>query len=121
LLRACLAALALACCWPGNAEAENLVFRNDCTAPVVVQAVVVFRGTIRRDKPYLLNPGDMTPAIALPGDKVITVYEARVPNRILFQGAIAAGRKDLFFGVVPDALPGRVRLDLRRMPPPLGP
>jgi hypothetical protein len=105
-------------CWPAGARAENLVFRNDCSAPVVVQAVVVFRGAIRRDKPYLLNPGDMTPPIAFPGDKVINVYEARVPNRILFQGAIPASRKDLFFSVLPDVLPGRVRLELRRMPPP---
>jgi hypothetical protein len=116
LLRTCLLAAGVLCCWPAGARAENLVFRNTCPVPVVVQAVVVYRGAIRRDKPYVLKPGDMTPSLALPGDKVITVYEATIPNRVLFQGAVASGRKDRFFDIAPDVLPGRVRLDLRRVP-----
>jgi hypothetical protein len=100
MLRPCLFALALVCCLPAALQAESLYFRNDCSAPVVVQAVFVFRGIIRRDKPYLLNPGDTTPAIALPGDKIITVCEAKAPNRVLFQGPIRTGGRDALFGVV---------------------
>jgi hypothetical protein len=102
---------------PGLASAETLAFRNECTAPMVVQAVSIGPGGIvRRDRPYLLNPGDATPGIALPGDKIITIYDARVPNRVLFQGVIPAGKEERF-GVVPDRLPGRVRLEPRPAPP----
>jgi hypothetical protein len=54
----------------------------------------------------------------LPGDKVITIYDARIPGRVVFQGAQPAGRVDLILGVVPDALPGRVRIELRGARPP---
>jgi hypothetical protein len=108
----------LACGVPAVARAENLVFRNECGAPVVVQAVSVFRGRVFRDRPYLLNPGDATPAVAIPGDKIITVYDAKVPNRILFRDAIPGGRADLHFGILPDAVPGRARIELRRPPAP---
>jgi hypothetical protein len=114
-----LAAALIVCVFPAVAPAEGLIFRNECPAPVVVQAVSIGpRGFIRRDRPYLLNPGDATPAIALPGDKIITVYDARVPNRVLFQGGIPAGRADMNFGVVPHRLPGRVHIELRRTPVP---
>jgi len=85
------------------ASAETLVFRNDCKAPVVVQVVSVFRGVFRRDRPYLLHPGDITkPGVALIGDKVITIYDAKVPNRILYQGAVPSSSLDRHFSIVPD-------------------
>src|SRR5205823_13152521 len=86
----CLAAVLACGLLPGAAGAEALAFRNECKAPVVVQAVSVFRGRVFRDKPYLLNRGHVTPNIVLPGDKVITVYDAKVPNRELFKGALPA-------------------------------
>lgn len=105
--------------WPTAGRAENLIFRNECTAPVVVQAVSVFRGRVFRDRPYLLNPGDATPAVGIPGDKIITVYDAKVPNRVLFRDAIPAGRADLHFGILPDAVPGKARIEIRRPPAPM--
>jgi hypothetical protein len=101
---------------PGAAAAETLAFRNECKAPVVVQAVSVFRGRVFRDKPYLLNPGDATPGIVLPGDKVITVYDAKVPNRVLFQGALSASPVDQRYGIVPDSPPPKVRMEPRKAP-----
>jgi hypothetical protein len=114
-LRACLPAV-LVCLLPGGAAAEALAFRNECKAPVVVQAVSVFRGRVFRDKPYLLNPGDTSPNIVLPGDKVITVYDAKVPNRVLFQGALPASPVDQRYGIVPDVPPPKVRMEPRKGP-----
>jgi hypothetical protein len=109
-----LLALLILCLLPCLVQAETLEFRNDCKAPVVVQAVSVFRGVLRRDRPYLLNPGDKTPGITMLGDKVITVYNARIPNQILFQGAIPSGMVDLSFSILPD-LPGpKVRMEQQR-------
>ncbi len=83
---ALLAVLLVGCC-PLCARAETLTFRNECDAAVVVQLASVHRGVFCRDRPYLLRPGDATtPGIVLPGDKVITVYDAKVPNRVLYQG-----------------------------------
>jgi hypothetical protein len=111
--RPCLPAV-LVCLLPGAAQAEVLAFRNECKAPVVVQAVSVFRGRVFRDKPYLLNPGDVSPNIVLPGDKVITVYDAKVPNRVLFQGALPASLVDQRYGIVPDTPPPKVRMEPRK-------
>ncbi len=121
-LRPCLPAV-LVCLLPGAAQAEVLAFRNECKAPVVVQAVSIFRGRVFRDKPYLLTPGDITPNIVLPGDKVITVYDARVPNRELFKGALPASPVNQAYGIVPDVPPPKVRMEPRKMsgPTPGGP
>jgi hypothetical protein len=114
--RPCLLAVLLACFWPAEAPAQGLRFTNHCTAPVVVQAVCIVPGGVRRDRPYLLKPGEHTPPLLLPGDKIITVYDARVPNRVLFQGALPAGAGGMHFAVLPHVLPGRVRMEL--VPPP---
>jgi hypothetical protein len=111
-----LLAVLIVCSVPALANAESLYFRNECKYPVVVQGVSIVRGVLRRDRPYMLKPGDSTPGIMLPGDKIITVYDAKVPNRVLFQGAISAGAKDQYFGIVPDKMPPRVRME-RRQPP----
>jgi hypothetical protein len=89
---------------------QAVAFRNECHAPVIVHAVSVFGGMLQRDRPYLLRSGDVTPRIVLPGDKVITVYDAQVPNRVLFQGALPASSVDLRFGILPDVPAPRVRL-----------
>jgi hypothetical protein len=118
LLRPCLPAVLIVGLLPAAAFPETFVFRNECGAPVVVQAVSVFRGRVFRGRPSLLNPTDVSPGVNLPGDKLITVYDARIPNRILFRGAVPAGAADVFFGVVPDVVPGRVRVETRRVLPP---
>jgi hypothetical protein len=106
---------------PGAASAEVLAFRNECPGPLVIQAVSVFRGKVFRDKPYLLKAGDTTPNIVLPGDKVITVYDAKVPNRVLFQGALPASLVNQAYGIVPDRPPPKVRMERRKVPGMPGP
>lgn len=116
--RLVLPAVLILCLAPTGASAQSYNFRNECNAPVVVQAVAVVRGVVRRDRPHLIKPGDATPAIPSIGDTVITVYDAKVPNRVLFQGALPMTARNLFFGITPDALPGRVQMEPRKPPPP---
>jgi hypothetical protein len=115
-LASCLLAVLIVCAGARPAAAQALQFRNECNAPVVVQAVSVFRGVLRRDRPYLLKPGDVTPGILLPGDKVITVYDAKVPTRVLFQGTVPGGAGDMHFSILPNG--PRVRVQLRPPPQP---
>jgi hypothetical protein len=91
-----LAAVLLA---PGLSRGESLWFRNDTTVPIVVQGACVVRGALVRGRPYLVNPGEKSPAIKLPGDKVITIYEAKVPNRMLYQEVITGGTDDQLISV----------------------
>jgi hypothetical protein len=96
---------------PSLSFGENLVFRNETARPVVVHAMSVFHGVLRRERPHLLHPHDLTPPIALPGAKLITIFDARIPNRILFQGSLPAGHGDLLFRILPDSPAPRVRLE----------
>jgi hypothetical protein len=102
---------------PAGARAEALLFRNDTKAAIIVQAACVVRGVLRRDRPYLLKPGDSTPGVTLPGNKVITVYDGLRPNKVIFQGAIPGGATDQAFIVNPDPA-GGVKLELLPMPAP---
>jgi hypothetical protein len=99
--------------------AQNVIFRNECRASVIVQSAVVVRGVIRRERPYLLNANAVAPKIALDTDKIITVYDAANPNRVLFQGPLMASPMDLYFSIVPDVVPNKVRM-VRRPPPTAG-
>jgi hypothetical protein len=105
----------LLCAAPTGAQAESLVFRNDTKEPLIVQAACVVRGVLKRDRPYLLKPGDSTPGIVMPGNKVITVYDGLRPNKVVFKGAIPGGANDQAFNVSPDPT-GGVKLDLAPMP-----
>jgi hypothetical protein len=102
---------------PTGARAETLLFRNDTKAPIIVQAACVVRGVLRRDRPYLLKPGDSTPGVTMPGNKVITVYDGQRPNKVLFRGAIPGGPTDQAFTVGPDPT-GGVQLEPLPMPGP---
>jgi hypothetical protein len=94
-----------------QASAQTLIVRNDASAPVVVQAVSVCRGVYRRDRPYLLRPGDVsTPGITLPGDKIITVYDATIPNRVLFHGSLPACPRNQYFRLLPDGPHPQLRM-----------
>jgi hypothetical protein len=97
----------------GLARADSLQFRNDTSAPLIVQGASIAAGNrLVRDRPYLLNPTDQTPGIVLPGNKIITITEAKVPNRVLFQGVIPAGTEDQVFSIKSDG--PRVKLEKQR-------
>jgi hypothetical protein len=97
----------------GLASADSLQIRNETSITVVVQGASVVRGALVRDRPYLLNPTDKTPALVLPGNKVITIYEAKVPNRVLFQGVVPAAADDQVFTIQVDG----TRLKLEKVKP----
>ena len=109
-----LAALSLVLLAPALARAEMLQFRNDTTIPIVIQSVSVFKGTVLRDSARLLNPNDKTPAIALPGDKIITILDARAPGRILFRGAVPASADDQMFSIQVDARGPALKIEKQR-------
>jgi hypothetical protein len=85
--------LALLCLLPASASAETLTFINDTKSPVVVQLAIEVRGAVRRDRPYQIAPGEKAP-IMLSGDKLVNIYDARQPNRPLYQGTIPASTED---------------------------
>jgi hypothetical protein len=109
-----LAAVALLALLPASLRAETLTFRNDTNAPVVIQGSYVVRGTVRRDTPQLVQPG-ASARIILPGNKLITVYDARLPSRTLFQDTIQAGTNDQSFSLKEDTAPGKVKMEQLRM------
>jgi hypothetical protein len=105
-----LAALATFALLPAGLRAETLVFRNDTNAPLVIQGACVINGRLRHDQPIAMAPGAVA-RIVLPGNKLITVYHAKLPNRILFQGTIQEGKEDLFFSMQPDPVIGKVKME----------
>jgi hypothetical protein len=110
LLAVVLVALAAA-----PASAESVTVRNDTRTSLVVQGASLVGGRLVRDRAHLVRAGDSTPAIALPGDKVITIYDPRAPNRAIGQGIVPAGPADQTYRIVPDG--GGVRLERDRPPP----
>jgi hypothetical protein len=96
----------------GPALAETILVKNKTPLPVVVQGTTVIRGQLVRDRAHLVQPGDVTPPIILPGNKVLTVFDARNANRILVQVPIQASMDDIALEVVPDTTsPSGLRLD----------
>jgi hypothetical protein len=106
-----LLAVLVVCLAPALARAETMVFRNECRVPVVIHTTYVFRGKLCRNKPYLLRFGDCTPKIRIAGPMEVYVFDGRVPNRMLFKGAVRDGRKPLYFSVAPvPRNPARVQM-----------
>jgi hypothetical protein len=95
---------------PASLRAETLTFRNDTNTPVVIQGSYVDRGTVRRDTPQLVQPGASV-RVVLPGNKLITVYDAKLPSRTLFQDTIQAGNADQSFSVKESSTPSKVKME----------
>jgi hypothetical protein len=93
-----------------SASAEKLTFRNQSSNPVIVQVAGIYRGVFRRDRPHLLQPGETTPLILVPGDKILTLFDAKMPNRILCQSALPSSSLDRRFLILPELTTSRVRL-----------
>jgi hypothetical protein len=113
-----MALLALA---PAPGRTETIALRNDTRTAVRVDASSVFAGRVFRTRQILLNPKAATvPGIMLPGDKIITIRDANVPTRILFQGTIPVGTADQGFLIQTDVSP-RVKLMPTSFPLPPAP
>jgi hypothetical protein len=91
---------------PGLAPAQNgaVVLRNDTPITVVVSVSTVVGGRILRGRPQFLKPKLSLP-FALPGNKAVTLYDARFPTRALYTGIIPASPLNLSFSIQPDVPP----------------
>jgi hypothetical protein len=107
---ATLFALALMVLVPMTASAETITFVNETKATVVIQCSTVVRGRVVRDRPYTLKPGDKV-LVALPGDKLVHVYDALRPALVLFKGTIGASLVDQGFTLQPDAATGKMTME----------
>jgi hypothetical protein len=93
-----LVALALL---PGGLAAETVNVLNDTKAAVVVQCAYVVNGKVIRDKPIPLKSGATAPLNTLPGIKLIAVYDASRPDRVLHQSTIPASKTDQSYVISP--------------------
>lgn len=112
-----LASLAALLVMPAFAAAEALAFRNDTSFAVVVQAAHQVQGNVQRDRPHLLQPNEGC-RIVLPGTKLISIYNARMPNHVLHQATFPAGTEDLYFSIRFDAAQGKVIIERVKPPQP---
>jgi hypothetical protein len=101
-------ALALLLLAPAWAAAETLYIKNDLKGSVIVQSCCVVRGRVVRNKPITLKPGE-TAAIVLPGNKLITIQDARL-LRSLYQATITASVKDQSFDLKLDSKVQRLKM-----------
>jgi hypothetical protein len=113
LLSLTVAAVGLVALLPAVGAAETLTFQNDTKAALVIQGACIVRGQLRSDQPITMLPGGKA-RINLPGNKLITIYHARLPNRPLYQGTIQGGNDDQFFSIQPDPVLGRVKLEQKK-------
>jgi hypothetical protein len=102
---------------PSTSRAQAVYFRNDTTVTLTIYASCVFRGVVMRATPVQLQPKKLSPALKLPGTKVIDILDARYPGRILYRGTIPATDEDRYFSILPDQQAPRLRLV--RLPPPM--
>jgi hypothetical protein len=70
----------------GSVRAAGIGFKNDLKIPIIVQGASFENNVIRRGQPLLIYPGKTVWDLNLkPGNRFITIYDARQPTRILFQ------------------------------------
>jgi hypothetical protein len=124
LRKACLGLLALAVlgAFPAAASADGLGFRNDLTIPIIVQGESVVSNVLRRGQPLVISPGKVAWDTNLkPCDRWISVYDARMPSRVLLRRyLIRFPGGDVPYAVMPLAVPPtafpRVKLTPLPMP-----
>jgi hypothetical protein len=114
--------------WSPAAEAASLHFRNETSMPVIVRGANIVNRTVRLGQPHLVQPGETcSDPILFPGNKLITIYDAKQPSRLLYQGTIPCAGTDQFFAIQvaeprPDApksqKPAPPEVKLEPVPPP---
>jgi hypothetical protein len=111
---AALLGVLFVCLTPAAVRAEQVMFRNECASPVVVQTATVKGGVVRRDQPILLRSGECTPKIKTDVDRLVMVYDGKA-NRMLFRDVLKASKKELYYSIKFDPRrPGRVQLILQQ-------
>jgi hypothetical protein len=95
---------------PAAANAAGIGFRNDLNVRVIVQGASYLNNVVRRGQPLVIDPGKTLWDTNLPvGDRVIIIYSAQLPNRILHREVVPFQGQDLMLYVQP-AMGGRVRI-----------
>lgn len=116
-LRSAVLALAALFGVAAAGRAETLYFQNKTDVALIIQGQAIVGGRVVTDRPVVLQPGDKA-KVALDGNKIITVREARPPNRILLEKRIPAGPRDTYYYIQADP-PLRVKLEeITPFPPP---
>jgi hypothetical protein len=101
---------------PSAADAAWLGYKNNTTAVVVIQAadVVVVNGQVKQIRPgkaHALYPGEVAwDPITAPGPRLISVYDPKLNNRLVYQDRVDCNKNDIFLSlqlVQPPQLPGR--------------
>ncbi|MBV9121784.1 MAG: hypothetical protein JO112_00310 [Planctomycetes bacterium] len=78
------------------ARAGWLGFRNDTESPLLIQ----INNVDRSGKAQLLYPGEVAwTCVVQPAPKVIRIYQAKLPRRLLREDKVFCGQEDLFFSV----------------------
>jgi len=94
---------------PGFVTAETIEVRNDTKATIIIQTACIVNDNVRRERPVTLRTGAKI-SIKLHGNKLITVYDASMPNRVLHQSTIASSKEDGTYSLQPDTKTGRLQL-----------
>jgi hypothetical protein len=101
---------------PASVEAASLGYRNDLNVPIVIQTVFVVNNQVRKGKPLVLLPGEVTLDPVTPtGARRIAINGARRPNPLLFQDDITV-KADIFFSVQIDNKTSKVKLVPTELP-----
>jgi hypothetical protein len=101
---------------PAWADAAWLGYKNNTNTVVIIQAtdVVVVNGQARQgrsSKAHTLYPGEVAwDPIAAAGQRVISVYDPKANNKLLFQDKVDCNKNDIFLSlqlVQPPAVRGQ--------------
>lgn len=92
---------------PQTARAAWLGYRNNTTAPVVIQSAIVVNNQLRWGKPHTLFPGEVAwDAAPAPGTRIIGVFDPKRNNRLVYQDSVNVTTTDIFLSlqmIVPPA------------------
>jgi hypothetical protein len=111
-LRAALCCVLLA---PASARAGSITIKNETKIPLIVQATTIAPLFVR-DRPYLLKPGESTAGITLPGNKTVYIFHTGAGNRLLGRPMVSASPDNLYFAIIADTPPPKLKLDARPTP-----
>jgi hypothetical protein len=116
-----LAGVGIVFCSSG-AEAASIGFHNHLKKNIYVEAVSIVRNKVLRDRPLLISPGKVGWHMNVPpGNRVIYIYDANPPVRLLYRNAVGVGAQNLFFAVQPaQPVRGAPRATLVPAKPPKG-
>jgi len=84
------------------AQAAGIGFKSNLPIPVIVQGATSVNNMLRRGTPVIIPPGKMGWDLNLkPGIRYITIYDGRVPTRVLFQGQLPFQGQDVLLAIQP--------------------